>query len=157
MRLGGLYALERLAQDHVEQRQTIVNVLCAYLRMPYTLPETDTNTDRDIRKELTAEHRDLTQEREVRLTAQRILTHHLQPGPDTSVPVETFWENIDIDLTSATLINFTLANCTTRTAKFDEAIFTGTARYCAVVTNAMTPMISVPSSRLKSPNSSERS
>ncbi len=33
VRLGGLYALERLAQDHVEQRQTIVNVLCAYLRI----------------------------------------------------------------------------------------------------------------------------
>jgi hypothetical protein len=34
VRLGGLYALERLAQDHPEHRQTIVNVLCAYLRMP---------------------------------------------------------------------------------------------------------------------------
>jgi uncharacterized membrane protein YidH (DUF202 family) len=34
VRLAGLYALERLGQDHVEQRQTIVNVLCAYLRMP---------------------------------------------------------------------------------------------------------------------------
>jgi hypothetical protein len=34
VRLGGLYALERLAQDNLGQRQTIVNVLCAYLRMP---------------------------------------------------------------------------------------------------------------------------
>lgn len=31
VRLGGLYALERLAQDNVEHRQTVVNVLCAYL------------------------------------------------------------------------------------------------------------------------------
>ena len=38
VRLGGLYALERLAQANPSQQQTIVNVLCAYLRMPYTLP-----------------------------------------------------------------------------------------------------------------------
>jgi hypothetical protein len=38
VRLGGLYALERAAQNDVGQRQTIVNVLCAYLRMPYTPP-----------------------------------------------------------------------------------------------------------------------
>lgn len=36
VRLAGLYALERLAQDNPAQRQTIVNLLCAYLRMPYT-------------------------------------------------------------------------------------------------------------------------
>ncbi len=38
VRLGGLYALERLAQDNENQRQTIVNVLCAYLRMPFEAP-----------------------------------------------------------------------------------------------------------------------
>jgi hypothetical protein len=30
--------LERLAQDHAEQRPTIVNVWCAYLRMPFDVP-----------------------------------------------------------------------------------------------------------------------
>ncbi|WP_218041492.1 hypothetical protein [Acrocarpospora macrocephala] len=38
VRLAGLYALERLAQDNPARRQTIVNVICAYLRMPYTPP-----------------------------------------------------------------------------------------------------------------------
>src|SRR4051812_26009914 len=38
VRLAGLYALERLAQDSPGQRQTIVNVICAYLQMPYTPP-----------------------------------------------------------------------------------------------------------------------
>ena len=38
VRLGGLHALERLAQNNPTQRQTIVDVLCAYLRMPYTPP-----------------------------------------------------------------------------------------------------------------------
>ncbi|HZZ49919.1 MAG TPA: hypothetical protein VFE65_23760 [Pseudonocardia sp.] len=39
VRLAGLYALERLAQVTPDQRQTVVNVLCAYLRMPYESPE----------------------------------------------------------------------------------------------------------------------
>ncbi|MEV5499747.1 hypothetical protein AB0M50_30540 [Nonomuraea fuscirosea] len=39
-RLGGLYALEQLAQDNRDPvlRQTVVDVICAYLRMPYTPP-----------------------------------------------------------------------------------------------------------------------
>ena len=39
VRLGGLHALERLAQTNPPQRQTIVDVICAYLRMPYTPPD----------------------------------------------------------------------------------------------------------------------
>ena len=39
VRLAGLYALERLAHSTVEHRQTMVDVICAYLRMPYTPPE----------------------------------------------------------------------------------------------------------------------
>lgn len=35
VRLAGLYALERLGQGSPNHRQTIVEVLCAYLRMPY--------------------------------------------------------------------------------------------------------------------------
>jgi hypothetical protein len=34
-------ALERLAQDNPGHRQTIVNVVCAYLRMPFALPGQD--------------------------------------------------------------------------------------------------------------------
>jgi hypothetical protein len=33
VRMAGLYALERLAQDNRGQRPTVVNVICAYLRM----------------------------------------------------------------------------------------------------------------------------
>ena len=36
VRFGGLYALERLAQDNPAHRQAIVNVICAYLRMPFS-------------------------------------------------------------------------------------------------------------------------
>ena len=35
VRLAGVYAMARLADDWVEQRQVCLDVLCAYLRMPY--------------------------------------------------------------------------------------------------------------------------
>ncbi|MGH8883048.1 MAG: hypothetical protein ACRD0P_37860, partial [Stackebrandtia sp.] len=38
VRLGGLYALDRLGTNHPEHRQTITDVICAYLRMPATPP-----------------------------------------------------------------------------------------------------------------------
>ena len=41
VRLGGLYALERLAQDNPAHRQTIVDVICAYLRMPFSVHGSD--------------------------------------------------------------------------------------------------------------------
>ncbi|MGX7827123.1 pentapeptide repeat-containing protein [Actinokineospora sp. 24-640] len=127
MRLGGLYALERLAQDHPEQRQTIVNVLCAYLRMPYTLPS-DMPVD-DTDDKLIGTYRKRAQEREARLTAQRILATHLHPGNDPEDPQDTFWKEIDLDLTGATLIDLDLANCTIRTTRFDKATFIGTAGF----------------------------
>lgn len=76
VRLGGLYALERLAQDNPGQRQTIVNVVCASVDPP------------DAR------------EREVRLTAQRILAAHLRPDR-----AATFWPGLELDLTGAVLLD----------------------------------------------------
>ncbi|QKV74128.1 pentapeptide repeat-containing protein [Amycolatopsis sp. Hca4] len=138
VRHGGLYALERVAQDNPRQRQTVVNVICAYLRNPYVPPpETSGPRPLGVRRPLlrsTAVRRTLTpvvggahvrenqlQEREVRLTAQRILKFHLLPGMDT------FWHDIEIDLTGATLIGFSFNNCTMATAAFNGATFTGAA------------------------------
>ncbi|MGW6445167.1 pentapeptide repeat-containing protein [Lentzea sp. NPDC055074] len=125
VRLGGMYALERLAQNVPDQRQTIVNVLCSYLRMPFQSPA-------DEQAGLTgdrAENERRIQEREVRLTAQRIITKHLHPGGDADHPAEIFWENIDLDLTGATLTELDLENCRVRTADFGEATFEGTASF----------------------------
>jgi uncharacterized protein YjbI with pentapeptide repeats len=126
VRLAGLYALERLAQDHPDQRQTIVNVLCAYLRMPYALldlPEDDADP------QLVDPHREHLQESQVRLTAQRILGDHLRPGHDSANPAATFWTDIDIDLTAATLIDFDLTGAVIRTARFEHAEFNGVTRF----------------------------
>ena len=49
VRLAGVYALAGLADDWAEGRQTCIDVLCAYLRMPYTPPaETPPPTDNTL-------------------------------------------------------------------------------------------------------------
>jgi hypothetical protein len=78
VRLGALHALERLAQINPTQRQTIVDVICAYLRMPYTPPD-DQPPREDAPKDAHTRHEKRRQELQVRLTAQRILTAHLRP------------------------------------------------------------------------------
>jgi uncharacterized protein YjbI with pentapeptide repeats len=143
VRLAGLYALERLAQDNPGQRQPIVNVMCAYLRMPYQPPRTGQHRRIGVRRPLhTNNTRRRTaslvtpvgaeaavQEREVRLAAQRLLADHLRPGPVLEQPVVTFWAGIDLDLTGATLIDLNFTGCAPHTATFTTAEFTGTARF----------------------------
>ncbi|MFE9750245.1 pentapeptide repeat-containing protein [Saccharothrix saharensis] len=127
VRLAGLYALERLAQDNPAQRQTIVNVLCAYLRMPYTVPD-DRPVD-DVEEPMIAAHRERMQERQVRLTAQTILAAHMRPGPDGHNPDVGFWPGLDIDLTGATLVDFDLTGCRLGNIRFAHAIFVGHAGF----------------------------
>src|SRR4030088_279192 len=91
VRLAGLYALERLAQDNPSHRQTIVDIMCGYLRMPFTPPPQHSAPPRNtpsLRPRRPAWMRpqpagtgvttgdDRRQERQVRLTAQRILAAH---------------------------------------------------------------------------------
>ena len=145
VRFGGLYALERLAQDNPAYRQAIVNVMCAYLRMPFspTAPASKPESAAaDGRKEPVAESETeadgigLTwqEERQVRLTAQRILTEHL--GYDRAddlqsadPPSSRFWNDIRLNLTGATLIDFNLANGIIGDANFHRAAFCGDADF----------------------------
>lgn len=117
VRLAGLYALERLAHNNPGQRQSIVNVICAYLRMPYTPPGPAPATDG-------VEHQERTQEREVRLAGQRILTDHLDPQNHRK-----FWQDIDLDLTNAHLIDFVLPTCRLRRGRFTGATFSGVTSF----------------------------
>ncbi|MGW5721583.1 pentapeptide repeat-containing protein [Amycolatopsis sp. NPDC003865] len=143
VRHGGLYGLEKVAQDNPEQRQTVVSVICAYLRNPYTPPPETSGprplgvrrpllktTDRPRSSHPSAAGRETQiQEREVRLTAQRILFEHLGPGQDPDRPRPHFWPDISIDLTGATLIDFSIANCSVTDAWFNEATFCGVAKF----------------------------
>jgi Pentapeptide repeats (9 copies)/Pentapeptide repeats (8 copies) len=123
VRLGGLHALERLAQDNPTQRQTIVDVICAYLRMPYTPPD-DHAPGEDASEDVHRRYEQRRQELQVRLTAQRILAAHLQPGQPA-----VFWAKIDLDLTGAYLQQLDLSGCQIRSAHFDGATFAGGAMF----------------------------
>ena len=134
VRFGGLNALERLAQDNPAHRQAIVDVICSYLRMPFspTAPASKPTPEvGEVLEEPGTESATETdgigdtweQERQVRLTAQRILTRHLRDDRAedqrfTDSPDPRFWPNIRLDLTGATLIDFNLVDAVITDANF---------------------------------------
>ncbi|WP_424235452.1 pentapeptide repeat-containing protein [Actinophytocola sp.] len=105
VRMAGVYALERLAQDQAQHRQTVVNLLCAYLRMPYTPPKDETD-------------KEAAQEQLVRTTVQDVLETHLRPAAPDS-----FWPDIDLRITGATLEFFWFRHCRVRNATFRHTTF----------------------------------
>lgn len=130
VRLNGLYQLERLGQNHPEHRQTVVNVICAYLRMPFPAPPTAAASNRPI--EPSPENSNVStylhEETQVRLTAQTILADHLKPGAGKA-DGNRFWKNIDLNLTGATLINFDISQSEIESCRFEFAQFYGPARF----------------------------
>ncbi|MEU4703337.1 pentapeptide repeat-containing protein [Nonomuraea dietziae] len=144
VRLAGLYALRRLGEHTPALQQTIVDVICAYLRMPYTPPLAPDAAEKPAVPRaalggVTAPTgRDPHEERQVRLTAQRILAAHLHyqdtPArrwwrPLRADPNDRHWPDIRLNLTGATLLDFDLRICRVRTADFGDATFTGDARF----------------------------
>lgn len=113
VRLAGVYAMARLADDWPEQRQVCVDVLCAYLRMPYATDITDPGFRHG--------------EREVRLTIIRNIRDHLQ-HPDT----ENSWCGLNFDFTGATFDGGDLSGSTFSggTISFNGSTFSrGTVRF----------------------------
>jgi hypothetical protein len=68
VRLAGVYAMARLADDWEDQRQTCIDVLCAYLRLPYDPADPSKHRGGD---------------REVRRTTIRIMRDHLRSSSPT--------------------------------------------------------------------------
>ncbi|MEU4767430.1 pentapeptide repeat-containing protein [Actinosynnema sp. NPDC023794] len=148
VRLGGLYALERLAQSSPEHRQAIVNVVCAYLRMPAPLA-TGTNGHQSPRQRrvvagrprmgtaASMRNQNIGEEWHVRQAFQQVLKSHLQNprekkseqsgGGDTA-----FWTGIRVDLSGAVLLDFDLAGCRVTEAIFSRATFLGQARFVGI-------------------------
>src|SRR6516164_9013904 len=81
VRLAGVHAMAGLADDWEENRQTCVNVLCAYLRMPY---KPDPGQDAPERLAFEAN-------REVRHTVISVIAAHLQQD------AAPFWHDLDFD------------------------------------------------------------
>jgi uncharacterized protein YjbI with pentapeptide repeats len=143
VRLGGLYALERLAQDNPSQRQTIVNVICAYLRMPFP-PMADDAVAAAPNRNAAGENPETNsavgtaddvwqQEKQVRITAQRIISDHLRQQYTREDSNKTdsprFWKDTRLDLAGATLIDFDLSTSTLDEALFDGATFKGSTNF----------------------------
>jgi len=99
VRVGALHALAGLAQSRPAYTQTVLDVLCSYLRRPFSHPsyrDRPDDPDQWERKEgpdLDA----LDRERQVRVTAHRLITG-LLPAADAESPAL-----YDLDLTGANL------------------------------------------------------
>jgi hypothetical protein len=140
VRLAGLYALERLGQDNPKLRQTVFDVWCAYLRMPYTPPidtlrrNAEASPERpapDAEPPDPAVEAERRQELEVRLTAQRLLGAHLSLGL-ADAGMSTYWfanagNRLIVDLVGAVLVDFNVSVCAIGRANFSAAQFHGVA------------------------------
>ncbi|MEU3823131.1 pentapeptide repeat-containing protein [Streptomyces sp. NPDC030392] len=118
VRLGGVHALAGLADDAPTRdlRQTCIDVLCAYLRLPYT-PETDLPDD-----DTTARHTYLAL-REVRHTVIRLIRDHLRLPPEHP----SSWQGHDLDFTGVTFDggDFSKVTVSGGTVDFRNAKFSG--------------------------------
>jgi hypothetical protein len=111
VRLAGVYAMAGLADDWPENRQTCVDVLCAYLRMPY---EPDPGDEAPGPERLA-----FRASREVRHTVIRVITAHLKADATVS------WQGLELDFTGTVFDggDFTSAKFSSGTVRFDFAKF----------------------------------
>jgi uncharacterized protein YjbI with pentapeptide repeats len=127
VRLGGLYALERLGQENPDHRQTVTNVICAYLRMPYK-PISNSNhrgPRSTSRSPANIPSQDESyQELLIRTAAQQLLVRHLM-DPEVFANPTLCWEGLRIDLRGAYLEDIAFTDCTLSVADFSHAIFVG--------------------------------
>ena len=113
VRLAGVYAMAGLADDWEENRQTCVDVLCAYLRMPY---EPGPGQDAPEPQRLAFQAI-----REVRHTVIRVVTAHLRENAAVS------WQGLNFDFTGVVFDggDFRGARFSGGTVDFDGARFSG--------------------------------
>jgi uncharacterized protein YjbI with pentapeptide repeats len=127
VRLAGVYAMAGLADDWEENRQTCIDVLCAYLRLPYD-PDPGDDAEPGKRSPYRAN-------REVRLTIIRLICRHLLPEMD---PARS-WQRRNFDFTgvvfdggtfakarfSGGIVRFTGASFASDVVWFEDAVFSG--------------------------------
>ncbi|MFY1620604.1 hypothetical protein [Micromonospora sp. WMMD736] len=142
VRMAALYALERMGQGNPEHRQTVVNLICAYLRMPFNPPFLDpddgaaASEDKEKRQ----------QEEQVRLAAQKVLSDHLRNRGTVSLEMgrileedggASFWPKMSIDLSGAVLSNFDFSSCSVASIRIQDARFYGVAVFSSLVSHGV--------------------
>ncbi|NGY62762.1 hypothetical protein G7043_27975 [Lentzea sp. NEAU-D13] len=118
VRLGAIYSLERLAQEHVGHRQTVVDVFCSYLRLPFEPPEPDLPAGPDNAK--------IRAELEVRRTIQAMFWEHLG-DPDQRAVEPKRWADMDLNLSRTTLVNPMLRSLAVRSLNWENGVVHGNA------------------------------
>jgi len=125
VRLAGVYAMAGLADDWQESRQTCIDVLCGFLRMPY---EPALGSEVPLADWLV-----FSAGREVRHTVIRVITAHLRGGAEPS------WQGLKFDFRgvvfdgadfagatfSGGMADFTGASFSSGTTDFTDATFSG--------------------------------
>ncbi|MGL5823365.1 MAG: pentapeptide repeat-containing protein [Nocardioides sp.] len=134
-RLAGVYALANLADEWHAQRQQCVDVLCAYLRLPWQSTPDDEHplAARTISKTVSREpdesrtytYRDSTGETEVRKTIVRVIADHLRPTGAAGLRRMRIrdalrqgnryrggaWSHLQLDFTNAALPHVNMSDC----------------------------------------------
>nr|EIF87920.1 hypothetical protein [Streptomyces tsukubensis NRRL18488] len=129
VRLGGVHALAGLADDAPDDslRQTCIDVLCAYLQLPFTPDPGEDPNDQEARNHYLAL-------RKVRHTILRLIGDHYRRPRGT----HRSWQGHDLDLTDVTIdgdidfsgaifaegtVNFQGAEFAECTVNFNRAVF----------------------------------
>lgn len=106
VRIAGVHAIARLADDWVEQRQACIDVLCSYLRMPWLSTGNAPDDAGDL---------------EVRRSIGFVLRRHLVPSVDM-----VSWSDFRFDLSGARLIDLPFSGASlTYKVNFQRATFEG--------------------------------
>jgi uncharacterized protein YjbI with pentapeptide repeats len=125
VQLAGVYAMAGLADDWKSNRQTCVDVLCAYLRLPYATESSDGGT--------AEERREFQANREVRHTVIRLIGAHLRRVDDMT------WQRLNFDFTGVvfdggdfvgatflgSIVSFSRATFSAGKVSFNGATFSG--------------------------------
>lgn len=119
IQLGGVHALAGLADDAPDNslRQTCIDVLCAYLQLPFTADPGQGPTHE-------VEHHRYLALRKVRHTILRLIGDHYRRPRGT----HHSWQGCDLDLTGVTIdgnMSFYEAVFSGSTVTFDGATFSG--------------------------------
>jgi hypothetical protein len=122
VRVGAVHALAGLARSRPSYLQTVLDVICSYLRRPFDHPDYVQNRTGERPRWEPVDERDADRERQVRLAAQRVISELLlhRRQEDGKLP--------DLDLTGALLDYIDLSGTAIGRLVLRDAQLHGTTR-----------------------------